>query len=157
MRGGSLSHRMTQRNLRATLELVDLRQPSESPLLVAPRQLHGGLETPVLGELDRAPYEQLAAWVSLLTRKHARRAREQRASWWTNASTEGAADSGGRRHDFVGQWTNSPEARALFGGAPDADAANAAARPSAAPATQPDPFDPEVFNQRYLTPPRNGP
>jgi hypothetical protein len=53
----------TQRNLQAALAMIDRSKPEESRLLTAPLQPHGGLKSPVFGEREQAQYRVLVQWV----------------------------------------------------------------------------------------------
>jgi hypothetical protein len=61
--GRSVSRRLTQRNLYATLKWIDREQPDESRLLQAPIAAHGTSKTAVFSERDASKYRQLYAWV----------------------------------------------------------------------------------------------
>jgi hypothetical protein len=61
--GKTLTLRYTQRNLLAAYRQVDFANPDASPLLTVPGGPHGGLESSVFGERDRAQFELLNAWV----------------------------------------------------------------------------------------------
>jgi hypothetical protein len=61
--GRSVSRRLTQRNLFATLKWIDRQQPDESRLLQAPIAAHGTSKTAVFSERDANKYRQLYAWV----------------------------------------------------------------------------------------------
>lgn len=64
---GEANRRTTMQNLAATLELVDRDHPAESPLLVVPRQTHGGLNGPVFGPRQEQAFKHLAEWVALIS------------------------------------------------------------------------------------------
>jgi len=57
------SRRMTQRNLHAVLQWVNLESPEASPLLVAPSKPHGPARAPVFTDRQVAQYRQLLEWV----------------------------------------------------------------------------------------------
>jgi hypothetical protein len=66
---GLANRRTTLYNLSATLALVDREQPQLSPLLVVPRQTHGGMRAPIFGPRHAAAFNHLVAWVALVTRR----------------------------------------------------------------------------------------
>ena len=61
-RGGS--RRTTQRNLHATLSLVNREAPETSPLLTVPIRAHGPGKAPVFTDRKASQYRQIALWVS---------------------------------------------------------------------------------------------
>jgi hypothetical protein len=142
-RGHALPRNFTQRNLAATLALVDRDATRESPLLTVPSAAHGGTG-PIATALEAAQWENVARWIDELSQPPA-----------------GAPlDSVARREAVLWQPAAQP---------PVGTAANAAAKPGAAPRddshplgdfTPRDPFDPEIFNRRHFKPeavrPRGG-
>jgi hypothetical protein len=65
---GLANRRSTMRNLTAALTLVDGEQPQLSPLLIVPRQTHGGMSAPIFGPRQAELFHHLFDWVSLVTR-----------------------------------------------------------------------------------------
>lgn len=65
--GTTLTRRYTQRNLQAVLQIVDRAAPEASPLLTAPRGVHGTSSTPVFGQREERQFEQLVQWVKQAT------------------------------------------------------------------------------------------
>lgn len=61
--GRTNTRRLTQRNLHATMELIDREKPSASPLLTVPLQPHGSTKTAVFIDPQSPQYRLLAAWV----------------------------------------------------------------------------------------------
>jgi hypothetical protein len=143
----TLPRRFTQRNLYASLNHVNAQQPKNSPLLVKATLPHGGADKPILGERDTESLRLLAAWVHQVSRgKQAVPPAEIRSSQAL------LLQPGDARHqaDRVGSTAAAPPARPVSrpeGQSPRADdaPASAAERPSGR-----DPFDPELFNQRFL-------
>lgn len=151
---GLANRRSTQRNLAATLALVDRSQPHLSPLLTVPRRAHGGRPAPVFGPRQAAAYSHLVDWVRLVTQ---REAEEEPA----------AAEAGVIETDAVDLVQgNSPRMTGDDGIAPDAAASlpppgrsvpSVGRKPLKHPVRygarltpwQPnDEFDPEIFNRR---------
>jgi hypothetical protein len=66
---GLANRRSTMNNLAATLALVDQEQPHLSPLLVVPRQTHGGLSAPIFGPRHANVFNHLVEWVAIVTRR----------------------------------------------------------------------------------------
>lgn len=64
---GEANRRTTMQNLAATLALVDRDTPSNSPLLVVPRQTHGGMSAPVFGPRQDQAFKHVAEWVALIS------------------------------------------------------------------------------------------
>jgi len=64
---GEANRRTTMQNLMATLALVDRDTPSNSPLLVVPRQTHGGMSAPVFGPRQDQAFKHVAEWVALIS------------------------------------------------------------------------------------------
>jgi hypothetical protein len=77
---GMANRRATMHNLAATLELVDRKQPQQSPLLTVPREPHGGLEEPVFGPRQQAAFAHLVDWVALVTNSVATKQEEPPAA-----------------------------------------------------------------------------
>ena len=65
---GLANRRSTMNNLTATLALVDRDRPQLSPLLLVPRQAHGGMDNPVFGPRQEQAFNHLVDWVALVTR-----------------------------------------------------------------------------------------
>jgi hypothetical protein len=61
------NRRTTMFNLRATLTIVDRKQPQLSPLLTVPRETHGGMDRPIIGPRQQTAFEHLVDWVALVT------------------------------------------------------------------------------------------
>jgi hypothetical protein len=66
---GLANRRSTMSNLAATLTLVDREQPHLSPLLIVPRQSHGGMSEPIFGPRHASVFNHLVDWVALVTRR----------------------------------------------------------------------------------------
>ena len=133
--GRILTHRMTQRNLRATLNFVDRKAPAKSPLLTAPVRPHGGLAGPVFGPNSNGPMTALAEWVFRVAGT-AGSERQQRVVG---------------RNALRGSAANWPHVNQEPPGGPQGDAnAPADTRPvRSASVPSRDPFDPDIFNRRH--------
>ena len=57
------ARRLTQRNLYATLQLVDRAKPEASPLLTAPIQPHGTAKAAIFSQNQAEQYRRIAGWV----------------------------------------------------------------------------------------------
>jgi hypothetical protein len=143
LRGQSVPHRLTQRNLQAALAMVNTRQPESSQLVTVPSRPHGGLELPLFGERELAQYQQLLDWARHLADA------PPPTDPPTNVASRVPAPQ-------AGIFQPSPKAAAFFQGAKEGSSispeptANGQA-PQSLPAREPeDPFDPEEFNRRYL-------
>ncbi len=63
------NRRSTQRNLLATLALIDREHPGHSPLLTTPVKPHGAAAAPIFGKHQANQYFQLMEWVALVAGK----------------------------------------------------------------------------------------
>jgi hypothetical protein len=172
------SRRATQRNLHATLQWIDRKQPEASPLLVEAMRAHGKAEEPALGNADAAKYRQIVQWVLTI-------AQSDRIPSKRDSSLKGATGVSPVRHGQDVRGTRPANMQCTFNQPVDSDslwakrmAQQAAAgsgatraiagrpsptnasggRPSGAPVQRGapikrfvpvDPFDPEIFNRRY--------
>jgi hypothetical protein len=162
--------RITQRNLQATLKLIDREDPARSPLLTAALKPHGPLEVSVFAGRRVDQYKRIADWVYRVARGSAtavpvshqeptdRPAEHAVSAVYTRPVTESWADysAGGTpdiRLEELGLGSEIPQSL----GQPDAsiDAPSTAHRPQVKrgglpPSFAPiDPFDPEIFNRRF--------
>jgi hypothetical protein len=161
--GRTSSRRLTQRNLHATLELVNREKPLESPLLIVPAQPHGAGKTAVFSDGQSPQYRQLVAWVQHVAQapitpqptsvvnaappllQTMPPAGIQRVNFETpapsSAPTEASAEDGSEEASppsiRVGPGTPPPRSEPQRGQPP------AGFRPK-------DPFDPEIFNRRFF-------
>jgi hypothetical protein len=157
---GLANRRSTMRNLAATLELVDRRQPQLSPLITVPRQTHGGMEQPVFGPRHEAALRHLVEWVVLVTRSTSQPREKELPTdgVQTPATNEAGPDPLAPPNSRVSRTlnTNEVEHAALF----DAELAEfELTQPREQRiqfgAQQPirwqprDEFDPELFNRKY--------
>ena len=164
------SLRITQRNLQATLKLVDREDPTRSPLLTAALRPHGPLDVSVFAGRRADQYERVADWVYRVARGSGTAVpalREEPAeepaeyavsAVYTGPVTEPSADHSADSTGDIrlqGHGLGSEIPRSL--GQPDAsiDAPSILHRPQVKrgglpPSFTPiDPFDPEIFNRRF--------
>jgi hypothetical protein len=147
--GQTSTRRFTLRNLYSTLQTVDRDSPDESPLLSRSRQAHGPAKSAPFREGEQVQYELLAQWVRQITQPKS-----------TNSpATIGRPDAQLLQTTRMAGAESSPAISADAANGSLGEAKNGEAKSSASsplPATSRDPFDPEVFNRRYLpAPPPN--
>ena len=140
--GKTITRRFTQRNLYATLQTVDFAAPQDSRLLLAPSEPHGNVAGAIFGDRDEEQLRLLIDWVRQVTSK--RSAPELVSEPATDRLMQTSYDAPvhlpqtGSDDAPINQASRQP---AVTG------------RPAPAPlsSTSPrDPFDPEVFNRRFL-------
>lgn len=165
---GPPNRRLTQRNLHAVWQTIDVNEPAASPLLTQPIRPHGKAKGPIFSGHGAAQYRQLVAWVYAATRQR---------------RPQPPAEDEEPPPAILLTAKKKPSKRrpAAAGTAPTAaplDEPAAASEPDKGePLTPPaetgdhtpakgssketlkdddyvpvDPFDPEVFNRRYLRP-----
>jgi hypothetical protein len=145
-----LPRRFTQRNLQTALELLDHETPERSPLLQMATTAHGGAASAALSPQDVTPLRHLVRWVH-----------HSAGHTWSETSRPQATAAGPGPPQAVAAPRLAPSAPE--GAAPlDDDWAPPATtdqlvqpvqHTETVPAQFPqgrDPFDPEVFNRRYL-------
>ena len=139
--GDTITRRFTQRNLHAVLQTIDQAAPEASPFLTAPRGAHGSAATAVFGPREERQYEQLVQWVKLVVEsQHARQALATKPPHPNLLQT--AATRSPRTHLKPPMGESSPSLKSQTKPAPNT------ASPTPPPSR--DPFDPEVFNQKYF-------
>jgi hypothetical protein len=163
------NRRATQRNLLATLQLINRQEPAASLLLVVPSRAHGTAQAAVFSDRQSLQYRRLAEWVFQTAQPAARRVPgDFNPSGLTGqmpppTPSEGRLTSGSE--PLPGAITlegsvESPAGRSLHRTKPGVrhpgttPAARDANRPSPQDPAPPDPFDPKVFNERFSTPAR---
>jgi hypothetical protein len=146
----SLPRRFTQRNLHAIMSVIDTEHIDRSPLIVMARTAHGGKEEPVFGQRDTAHLDRLTNWVYQV-------ANRQRPKQPDAGRPPADATRRPGRHTVPSAHRDFDDASPLLR-QPDPHRTDPpAARPPVAnrasvsvPSNLPsDPFDPEIFNQRY--------
>lgn len=166
---GPANRRVTQRNLYAVWQSVNMNDPAASPLLTAPIHPHGKVKVPIFSGHGAAQYRQLVAWVYVATRQRRppppaepeepppsvpllaskKKTSQRRPAPAAPADTPAAALD-------EPAATSEPDSEALA--PPDLAADDTPAKKSRSQETPDDeyvpvdPFDPEVFNRRYLRP-----
>ena len=150
--GKSLSQRCTQHNLHSVLQQVDLDHPADSPLLAAPGSPHGPVAAGVFSETSRAQFELLKQWVlRVASPAHASPPdgppldkRVVQASYHEEKPMDAGAEMGAQLVDDTAR-RGARKAKSADMGRAIAPLPNSGYAPR-------DPFDPEVFNQRFLRP-----
>jgi hypothetical protein len=66
--GVEVNRRLSQRNLYATLQWIDRERPAESPLLLKPIMVHGGLVEPVFTSREAERHRELVLWAFQIAR-----------------------------------------------------------------------------------------
>ncbi len=160
-RGRTLPRRFTQRNLRAVAELLDPAQPGRSPLLKMSTTAHGGANRPPLSDADVVPSQHLAEWVYKTSKKAGRQPPAvlktpntvllqplQRRSGAVSDST--ATNSAANATPDGNSSENRAATRIDMAVQPAAHQSAVPVTSKPLTATGVDPFDPEVFNRRYI-------
>jgi hypothetical protein len=162
------SRRITQRNLHATLKLIDREDPTQSPLLTAALRPHGPLEVSVFAGRRADQYGRVADWVHRVARQpdtavqasfeepidelsnYAESAVFNAPA--TNWATGGTGSGDIRLQGFGLESETSGsvwQPDASFG-APSIPHHPQVKRGALPPSFAPiDPFDPEIFNRRF--------
>lgn len=147
--GKTLTRRFTQRNLYASLAQIDKEAPDSSPLLTAPSSPHGNLPNAVFGERDQQQLELLANWVRQVVQ-------EDQPAPSTIAPGPSSLLQASYREPVSLPQTESESATEDR----SSDLRNPAASGVESGSDQSgdigprDPFDPEIFNRRFLRPDR---
>jgi hypothetical protein len=154
-----IPRRFTQQNLRHVMQFVDSEQPGQSPLLLRSTRAHGGSDQPILDEHDTVQLQQLAAWVHQCAAGSS--STPSMNVWSPDAILR---QLGKRRMPTFHPSAESDDQEATVA---ESNAAATGKIASGPPSTnQPghsqqhsagsgatagrDPFDPEIFNRRYL-------
>jgi hypothetical protein len=146
----TLPRRFTQRNLHSSLVYVDPNQPKKSDLLVKSTTPHGGSETPILGDRDAEALQLLAAWVHRVSRG---KVTKQPAVIGSPQALLLQPNDALADESEPGRFpTNEPVSPLKPPGKGPLETPQAPGPTSseAGQSTGRDPFDPELFNQRYL-------
>ena len=155
----TLPRRFTQRNLQTTLSLLDRGQPDRSPLLVMSALAHGGSKKPSLSEEDVEQLQHLAGWIFRSLGDTSRSAPAalnvpdalllqpgDRAA--ATASDTGSLSGGKGPHPERLAYPASGQIDSAV--RPASHAAQVTVGEGDGSAAGKDPFDPEIFNRRYL-------
>ncbi len=146
--GRSLTRRFTQRNLYSALQQVDRQCPENSPLLAAISSPHGNAENAIFGERDQLQYELLAGWVKRVARGQEDRAPDTITPGSLNLLQTSYLQPVGPPKPTDGDGKTAPAATPACG-----HSLNRREKPASDPGTEylpRDPFDPEIFNRRFL-------
>ncbi|HQU43009.1 MAG: hypothetical protein B7Z73_06030 [Planctomycetia bacterium 21-64-5] len=157
--GEPVNRRRTQRNLYAVWQVVDADRPAESPLLRQPTRPHGKLRGPIFSGREASQYRQLVAWVYDATRQ--RKPAEPKDD--EQSPPEPVAGSQGRakkKSEANKPTASKPDAEITLTSAveelegdseepPEPEAARHRSMTNSEYVPV-DPFDPEIFNRRYL-------
>jgi hypothetical protein len=177
VRQGSNSHRMyTERNLAEVLRYVDQKEPSLSPLLTLPQGTHGGTSGVFHGTTGNSQMKMLRTWIKAVAQekqaddevqavrptilaKAASRAVQAQIPVATEESTvESSEELPVRNRTMAATPNTSPAIRPTTPRTQPADPSplELKSQPDEARLDKPvnDPFDPDVFNRRYHSPPR---
>jgi len=146
--GRPVSRRLTQQNLAGVLPFVDRSAPAASPLLTAPSRPHGGLEHALLNDEHADQFAAIAEWLgSLATNRQKQIPPTLREPLSVLSQARGADEAANNARPAHSEPTQ-PE--------PDATATDAAVRDTASTDEAGDeyrprdPFDPELFNRRWV-------
>ena len=141
--GNTLTRRFTERNLLATLQMIDRDNPRNSPLLTAPRGPHGSAASAIFDPRGMDQYRRLVSW----SQQVARRPAAALPTTIEEPKSQLLQTTGGDRRLLTGP---SEKQRSLGSGS-DRPAPRKAAQAERRKGFVPkDPFDPEIFNRRYL-------
>ena len=158
------SRRLTQRNLYATLKLLDREQPEASPLLTAPIRPHGSASKEIFADKNVIQYRQMIEWVYLVTGSDPPPTRPATVAQRDAVPVQAMSGvaPGGRRSVASGEpvepnpalasdcpFDLPPGAASLGPAPPRADTSRVQRGASLPKFTPADPFDPEIFNRRF--------
>ncbi|MCH2182350.1 MAG: hypothetical protein MK108_10125 [Mariniblastus sp.] len=141
--------RLSQRNLYHVLKHADLHEPLASPLFAAAVAPHAGRETPIL-EKDSVPYTNLGRWlIEISARPHQQ---HQVPDFETTARLPGFLDRANAQPVAESTPTGQPGQPGPLepSHAPDVPDIPRLDRSTVSEATALDPFDPDLFNRKYL-------
>ena len=151
--GSHVWRRLSLRNLHTALNYVDRNDPDSSPLVTASRDAHADLSVGALGGEESLQYQQLLIWVrGIYGRRYSTEPAPLASTQPNSGGRTGSADPAVARASF-----ESPVAPNIT--EPETGNAEERSRPGSGPSASPkenspyeprDPFDPEVFNRRYL-------
>jgi hypothetical protein len=137
--GDPVTRRYTQRNLQAVLRTIDKAAPEASRFLTAPCGPHGTASTAVFGQRDERQFEQLVEWVKQVA--------EPKGQQDTDLAT---LDKRPPPPSLPPRTSLKPPAPQTPGNSRPLGAKPGHSKPTAPPANAPDPFDPELFNKKFV-------
>ena len=161
--GRAPSRRATQRNLHATMAMIDRERPEKSPLLLEAMRAHGTAETPALGTKDAIKFQQIVQWVYLVAQGN-RQAKPAPKPANVGEPLIGQSGPGKRPAVMAAAWPEETLKAAAAGSSTDFPSSKQSSPNAATPGVDrpgvqrgaqikrfvpADPFDPEIFNRRY--------
>lgn len=161
---GPANRRLTQRNLHSVWRMVDVNEPAASPLLTAPIRPHGKAKGPIFSGHEAAQYRQLVAWVYAATRQRRPQPPAEENERPPAISLTSKNKTAERRPVPAGTSAAALDEPAAASEPDEEELPVPPVQPTGdAPATRPseekledddyvpvDPFDPEIFNRRFL-------
>ena len=138
--GQAATLRFTQRNLYATLQYIDSKNPDESTLLVLPQKPHGSSLTAVFDKHNQRQLDELKAWVRMTV------ATPEPTAPATISADEPATLS---QPAELPRAATAPEAIQAMRPAIEEPRAATSKSPNKSVFVPHDPFDPEIFNRRF--------
>jgi hypothetical protein len=158
--GQMMSKRFTQRNLFTVLQYMDKDKPEESRLLTLPQERHGGTATPVFDKRSQHQLDDLLAWAKQLAPKPTQAALPTTIGQSPTVLTQSGATGDKSTTKVAANSSNHipPNIAPMNGGETDKpkpprapsvnDLKNDASKRDGT--SSKDPFDPEIFNRKYL-------
>ncbi len=158
--GHSMPRHYTQKNLQAALSQIDRSEPSKSPLLVMPTVSDGGAHKLVFGQADFDQIELLAFWVERVTGNApgvpitGPQTAVVESSFQQETLERGSAPTAAGTTSHLQAIPLASPLTSPSAPRPQKIPVAASKLPPASSEVQvgqaPDPFDPEIFNRRYL-------
>ncbi|MEA1951997.1 MAG: hypothetical protein U9N87_11470 [Planctomycetota bacterium] len=165
--GRAPSRRLTQRNLHAVMQWIDSENPMASPLLTRPIEPHGLKRTAIFDKTNVDQYRELVDWVSSLsvdaalqrpaTVDHkpgvAKQGEVRQAAHvtpWPASARPDSVTKGVKRAVFETPLQQGKNAETNPPSVEHAEVAQPQTERKPSNPTPVDPFDPAIFNQRYL-------
>lgn len=158
--GQLMSKRFTQRNLFTVLQFVDKNKPDESRLVTLPQERHGGTSFPVFDKRSQHQLDDLMAWTRQITAKPQQVSLPATISPTQPLLSQSGADdeknttkiatgTAGRVPPNIAPMNSGESPKSNAPRPPSVnDLKNGGAKRAAAGPR--DPFDPDIFNQKYL-------
>jgi len=154
--GGMVSRKATQENLNAVLAQINREKWESSPLLVKAVSMHGNTGQPPLKGRQVPAFKGLENWVraTVAENPHLQDANSTNAEETAASDSRSMEELENRELPISPAPPKAPRKVGSFGtGAPvpaKEDGGGSGAAPAASkPVTPKDPFDPEIFNQRW--------
>lgn len=173
--GRAPSRRLTQRNLHSVMQWIDHENPAASPLLTLPIESHGAKRTTIFDETNVEQYRELVNWVCRVVVDQKVQCLQRPATVGHKPGSQGkdvlAKQNGIQQTSHNTPWPASAKPSATATGVkravfeiPLPQGKDTKNNTPAAASTQPktdakqkpaqqdivDPFDPAIFNRRYL-------